>query len=154
MSNEATQEQVRQRVRSWLTAFNEKDHDALFGLFHPEMIYANDGVPLMRGTAQIQPWYEQAFKMIDGRALFREEAIVVQGDTALVVGTFYFEPGKADAPDSEAGAAGRVAMIWRREADGPWLLSFDMDNRPPDALPEDFSDAGQDAYLAPMEVNR
>ncbi len=156
MNNEdlvATQEQVRQRVKSWLVAFNTKDRDALFALFHPDMIYANDGVPLMRGAKQIHPWYDQAFKMLDGRALFREEAIVIEGNSALVVGTFYFEPGNADTPESEAGSAGRVAMVWRRTADGPWLLCFDMDNRPPDALPENFSGAGQDAYLAPQEVN-
>ena len=150
MSNETTREQVRQRVKSWLIAFNTKDRDALFDLFHPEMIYANDGAPLMRGMEQVQPWYEQAFKMVEGRALFREEAIVIEGNWALVVGTFYFEPGQTDAP---VGEAGRVAMIWRRQGDGPWLLSFDMDNRPPDALPKNFSEVGQDAYLAPLEVN-
>lgn len=114
------------------------------------MIYANDGAPLMRGPAQIHPWYERAFEMIDGRALFREEAIVIDGSSALVVGTFYFEPGN---PAASTGEAGRVAMVWRRSAQGQWLLSFDMDNRPPDAIPDDFSNVGQDAYLLPLEVN-
>lgn len=146
MNDEKTREEVRQRVKSWMVAFNSRNKEDLYALFHPEMIYANDGAPLMRGSGQVQPWYDQAFQMISGRAVFREEAIEIMGDAALVVGKFYFEPAEADAP---VGETGRVAMIWRREPDGPWLLSFDMDNRPPDSLPEDFAQATEDAYLTP-----
>lgn len=145
MSNEASREVVRHSVRSWLNAFNSKNKEELFALFHPEMLYANDGAPLMRGTSEVQPWYEQAFQMMSARALFREEAIVVMENTALVVGKFYFEPAESNAP---AGETGRVAMIWRRDSNGSWQLYFDMDNRPPDSRPEDFA-AATDAYLAP-----
>lgn len=147
MSNETSKEEVRQRVKSWLTAFNSKNKEDLYALFHPEMIYANDGAPLMQGTSQVQPWYEQAFQMMSGRALFREEAITIMGNTALAVGKFYFEPEEKNA---QPGETGRVAMIWRREPDGPWLLCFDMDNRPPDSLPENFAGATEDAYLMPQ----
>ena len=149
MSDQAATKEVRQRVKSWLIAFNSKNKEELFSLFHPEMIYANDGAPLMRGTEQVQPWYQQAFQMAIGRALFRVEAIVVEGNSALVVGKFYFEPTEEGA----VGETGRVAMIWRRVQDGQWLLSFDMDNRPPDSLPEDFAGATEDAFVEAKAVN-
>ncbi len=149
MSDLTAQEEVRQRVKSWLIAFNSKNEDDLFALFHPEMIYANDGAALMRGTDQVQPWYQQAFQMMTGRALFREEAIVIEGNSALVVGKFYFEP----AEEGGIGETGRVAMIWRKAPQGQWLLSFDMDNRPPDSLAEDFAGATEDAFFEAKAVN-
>ena len=143
---DATTNEVRERVKSWLAAFNTKNREALFALFHPDLIYANGGSPLMRGTSQVQPWYEQAFEVVSAKALFLEEAIVVDGNTAFVVGKFYFEPAEVGAPPGETG---RVAMIWRRGEDGQWLLVFDMDNRPPDSVPEDFAGRTADHYMMP-----
>jgi len=52
---------VRQNLTAWLAASNAKDADALFALYDPQSVYANAGAPLMRGVAEVRPWYEQAF---------------------------------------------------------------------------------------------
>ncbi len=160
MTTESTKEEIRHAVTSWLKGFNSRDTDEFFKLFHPDAIYANDGSPLMRGSEQIQPWYRQAFKMVTGRALFKEEAIIADGNMAFVVGKIYMEPedvaesstGEVAAP--VPGETGRVAIVYRRTEEGKWLLAFDMDNRPPDVKPEEFQGVGSDHYLLPAQVQR
>lgn len=153
MSDETTKEELRNAVRAWLQHFNARNTEEFFKLFHPDAIYANGGSPLMRGPDQIQPWYLQAFQLVTGRALLKEEAVIVEGDMGFVVGKFYMEPKPAETgptekvPSPVPGETGRVALIYRRSAEGKWLLSFDMDNRPPDVAPEDFAGVGEDHYL-------
>lgn len=145
MNDETTKDEIRDFVKSWLAGFNSKNREDFFPLFHPEAIYANDGSPLMRGPSEIRPWYEQAFETIAARVLFKEEAIVAEGNMAFVVGKFYMEPTDGE---EGSGESGRVAMVLRRNPRGKWLLALDMDNRPPDSVPADFASANKiDAYL-------
>ena len=97
----------------------------------------------MTGVEQIRPWFEQAFEAVTGTVLFKEEALIVDEKMALLVGKFYFEPSQGEA----TGEAGRVALVYRKAADGRWLLAFDMDNRPPDAVADDFVRSDSETYL-------
>lgn len=133
---------VRENLATWLAAFNARDIDTLFSLYDPESVYANAGAPMMRGIEEIKPWYEQAFKAIEGTLLHKEEAAFIEGGMAVLIGAYYFSPPEgvtppADAPP-ETHLTGRVALVYRRNEAGEWKLLFDMDNTPPDITPADF----------------
>lgn len=127
----------RENLSCSLAAFNNKDLDKLSSLYDPESLYANATAPLAQGIEQIAPWYEQAFAGVDGTLLFKEEALFQENTMALLVGKYFFRPPNDKEP-SDHGDTGRVALIYRRAADGRWLLLFDMDNTPPDVSPQDF----------------
>jgi len=136
MSKNTELKKVRENLDAWLQAFNAKDLDKLFSLYDPESMYANAGAPLMKGVAQIKPWYQEAFKAVKGTLLHIEEGAFQEGNMALLIGRYYFKP--EDNTGNEEGPTGRVALAYRKSEDGRWLLLFDMDNVPPDVKPEDF----------------
>ena len=74
--------------------------------------------------------------MVEGQLLFKEERVVEGESLSLIVGKYFFKPPEGKEPDKNA--AGRVGLVYRRSADGRWLLMFDMDNTPPDVSPQDF----------------
>jgi ketosteroid isomerase-like protein len=93
----------------------------------------------MRGVDEIRPWYEQAFKMMEGTLLHQEEAAFVEGNMAVLLGAYYFSPPEGVTPPEEAHLTGRVALVYRRNEAGEWKLLFDMDNTPPDVTPAQFA---------------
>ena len=46
----------------------------------------------MKGVGQIKPWYQEAFKAVNGTLLYEEEAAFQAKDIALLVGRCYFNP--------------------------------------------------------------
>ena len=134
-------EGVRQNLEAWLAAFNAKDIDALFSLYDSESVYANAGAPLMRGVAEIRPWYEAAFESVAGTLHHREETAFVEGNMALLSGVYYFEPPAGTTPPENASLTGRVLLAYRRDVSGQWKLLFDMDNTPPDVSPALFDES-------------
>ena len=131
-------DKVRENLMTWLAAFNAKDSNALFALYDPQSIYANASAPLMRGVDEIKPWYEQAFKAIEGTLHYREEAAFVEGSMALLLGAYYFAPPAGVTPPEDAHLTGRVLLAYRRNDAGEWKLLFDIDNTPPDVTPALF----------------
>lgn len=132
-------DKVRHNLATWLAAFNAKDADALFALYDPESIYANAAAPLMRGVDQIKPWYEQAFQVMEGTLLYKEESAFVEGNMAILLGAYYFEPPHGTEAPEGAHLTGRVVLVYRRNAAGEWKLLFDMDNTPPDVTAATFA---------------
>ena len=131
-------DKVRENLESWLAAFNAKDSEALFALYDSESIYANAAAPLMRGIDEIRPWYEQAFKVIEGTLHYKEEAAFVESAMAVLLGAYYFAPPEGVTPPEDAQLTGRVLLAYRRNDAGEWKLLFDIDNTPPDVTPALF----------------
>ena len=132
-------DKVRENLSNWLTAFNAKDIDALCRLYDPESIYANADASLMQGVEQIKPWYERAFEAIEGTLHHKEEAALIEGNMALLLGAYYFEPPAGVTPTEDAHLTGRVLLAYRRNEAGEWKLLFDIDNTPPDVTPALFA---------------
>ena len=130
---------VRKNLEAWLIAFNAKDLKTLFTLYDRESLYANAAAPLMRGVDQIRPWYEQAVGNVAGTLLHKEEAAAQDGNLAMILGAYYFQPPADSEPSAEEPLTGRVVLIYRRNEEGAWKLFFDMDNSPPDINPATFA---------------
>ena len=130
---------VRENLTKWLAAFNAKDIDVLMSLYDEDSLYANAEAPLLRGVQQIRPWYEQAFELITGRLLYKEEAAMQSGSLAMLIGKYFFSPPAGSPVPDQAQLTGRVSLLYRRDKLGEWRLVFDMDNTPPDVTPADFN---------------
>lgn len=128
---------VRENLNTWLQAFNQRDIETLFTLYDSESLYANAGAAMMQGIEEIKPWYEGVFANVEGTLLFKEEHAFQDGNLALLVGKYLFQPPAGQSLSNKA--AGRVALVYRKANDGRWLLLFDMDNTPPDCTPANFN---------------
>lgn len=126
---------IRANLAAWLAAFNAKDIDALMALYDPESSYANAGAPFITDLESIRTRYTATFAGVSGTLLFKEEKAFASADMGLIVGKYYFKPPEGAEGD---GPAGRVALVYRKAADGSWGLLFDMDNSPPDVSASDF----------------
>ena len=134
MSNLLELNIVREQLEKWLVAFNNKDIEALIGLYDSESLYAGNSAPLLRGSQAIKAYHEKNAAHREGQLLYKEEAAFQEGNLALLVGKYYFKfPIK-----NRVSTTGRVALVFRKRADGKWYLLFDMDNCPPDVCAEDF----------------
>ncbi len=124
--------EVRAAMTNWLRAFNTKDRTGFLDLYDPQVVYANEHAPLRRGIDEVDAAFAGAFADAGARIDFREEALFVSSEMALITGTYHFS-AVYDASVTSPGSSGRVALLYRLSADGRWLLSFDIDNSPPDA---------------------
>ena len=136
--NESTASQVRAALNVWLAAFNAKDLDALMACYDPDIVYANASAPLRRGVAQVRASFEPAMAAPGMRLRFSEETLVEGSELALIAGKYLFEQVQPNG-EAAAGSAGRVVLLYRRSADGRWLLAYDADNAPPDVSAADFA---------------
>lgn len=127
--------QIRANLDAWLAAFNSKDVDALMTLYDEESSYAGASGPYLTTLENIRARYAAGFENINATLLFKEEKAVAGIDMGLLVGKFYFAPPEGTAAP---GSTGRVALVYRKQADGNWKLLFDMDNAPGDISPDDF----------------
>ncbi len=130
---------VRENLTKWLAAFNAKDIDGLMSLYDEDSLYANAEAPLLRGVQQIRPWYEQAFELITGTLMYKEEAGMQSGSLAMLIGKYFFSPPVGEPIPEQAQLTGRVSLLYQRDKRGDWRLVFDMDNTPPDVMPADFN---------------
>ena len=96
----------RENFQAWLVAFNVKDTKSLCSLYDPKRLYANTAAPLVRGISAIRPWYENAFQMVEGTLLFKEESFFQGEDMALPVGKYYFKPPNESDAKGDTGRGG------------------------------------------------
>jgi ketosteroid isomerase-like protein len=120
-----------------LAAFNAKDTASLFSLYDPHTVYANAASPRMDGIEAVMPWYEEVFQEPSLHVFFIEETLFESDGLALIAGKYHFKNLQADG-SYQPGGGGRVALVFRRAADGRWLLAYDIDNNPPDVSAADF----------------
>ncbi len=128
--NENLKNEVRHALNAWLKAFNDNDLDALIGLYDPEINYANSAKAIEIGIPAIKKGFANSFA-IKPKVVFKEEQAIVVDGLGYIAGQFRVS-GTNPEDGSAVGEAGRVVVIFRKDANNQWKLVFDMDNRPPD----------------------
>lgn len=98
------------------TAWQARDAGALAALFTEDGFVLSNGVPPVRGRAQIEKHYATGGGPLSLRAL----AFATEGSLGYIIGGFSRQRG---APD-----AGKFTLTLRREAGGRWMIVSDMDN--------------------------
>jgi len=97
-------------------AWRNKDAAALAGLFAEDGFVLSNGVPAVRGRAQIQKHYAGQ----GGPLSLRAFAFATEGSIGYILGGFARQAGQADI--------GKFTLALQKGADGRWLIMSDMDN--------------------------
>jgi len=97
-------------------AWGKKDAAALASLFAEDGFVLSNGVPPVRGRAEIQKHYARAGGPLSLRAL----AFATDGTVGYIIGGFARQKGE---PDN-----GKFTLTLKKDAGGRWLIMSDMDN--------------------------
>jgi ketosteroid isomerase-like protein len=103
-------------LRDYERAWQAKDPEALAALFAEDGFVLANGHPPVRGRAAIRAAYKDGGGPLALRAL----AYATEGAVGYVIGAY--GPG-AGQPDT-----GKFILALRREKDGRWSITADMDN--------------------------
>lgn len=122
---------IRAAAAEWVTAFKAGDIDALMALYTPDAFLALHGQPAMRGTDAIRDYFAPKLGTAEVEFLLDFEEIQVHGDVAHLVSKYWYlsVPKAGGTPLRDAG---RSALIYKKAADGSWLIYLDIDQQTPD----------------------
>jgi ketosteroid isomerase-like protein len=98
------------------SAWRAKDAARLAALFTEDGFVLSNGVPPVRGRAQIERHYTGQGGPLALRAL----AFATDGSTGFIIGGFARREGEADI--------GKFTLTLRKDRNGRWLIMSDMDN--------------------------
>jgi ketosteroid isomerase-like protein len=98
------------------TAWRKRDAAALAALFSEDGFVLSNGVPPVRGRAQIERHYAGQGGPLALRAL----AFATDGSIGYIIGGFARRAGEADV--------GKFTLTLRKDANQRWLIVSDMDN--------------------------
>lgn len=120
-------EAVRAVVDRWMACLDAGDLEGMLATCDPEVVVANERQPTTFGIEAIREKFAPRIAAARTRSSFETEHLAVYDGFALVVGRF-----RVEATDKATGetrtAEGRLALNYRRHADGSWKMLFDMDN--------------------------
>jgi ketosteroid isomerase-like protein len=97
-------------------AWRNRDATALASLFTEDGFVLSNGVPPVRGRADIQKHYARQGGSLSLRAL----ASGTDGSVGYIIGGFTRQKGDPDI--------GKFTLTLRKDANGRWLIMSDMDN--------------------------
>lgn len=101
-------------------AFNTRDLDKLLELFEPDAVLVPDGVTEARGPALREAL--SGFLALNGPMKMTPVRTVVNGDVALVVGSWTLE---GTTPNGPMKLEGTTSDVVRRQPDGSWRYVVD-----------------------------
>ena len=121
------QEQVRAAVDYWMSSLDSGDLEGVMSCCHDEIVMANGGSPTATGIDTMRERYAARISQFQITSGWNEETLVLNGDTAVVVGryTVSMRP-KSGGEVNEI--AGRVALTYVRDAEDAWKIIADVDN--------------------------
>ncbi len=97
-------------------AWRNKDAAGLAALFTEDGFVLSEGIPPVRGRAQIERRYSGS----GGPLVLRALAYATEGSIGYIIGGFAREEGQPDI--------GKFTLTLRKGPDGRWLIMSDMDN--------------------------
>jgi uncharacterized protein (TIGR02246 family) len=124
MNEEAEKQKIREVIATWLRATADGDLQRVMGLMAEDVVFLVAGQPPMRGRQAYAAAAHPALAefRIEGRPDILE--IRIAGDYAFVWNhlSITMTPRKGGSPRKHAG---HILSVFRREADGRWVLLRD-----------------------------
>ncbi len=114
--------------RAYVAAINSNDIDQLMALMADDVVFQLSGEPELIGHDAVREWGASFFEAFEARYDKQQTAFGLSGDLAF--GRYTYSArfiGRED--DSVIGETGKGTAIFRREADGRWLLIIDSWSR-------------------------
>lgn len=130
-SKQDLEKELTSVVASWLKYFNNYDIESLMELYDDSVLFANSGLPLKKGKAELRQNFENSFK-IKPTITSKVNRISVEGNIGIVLAEYEF---KAIVEGKQINQKGRFLVVYKKFEDGKWRMTYDMDNVAPDVDP-------------------
>ena len=120
-------ENVKATLADWMECLEKGDVEGLLATCDPSIIVANEGQETTVGIEAMRAKYTPRLAAYKMKSIYDLEHIAVYGDLAVMIGPFTnLVTDKKTGMQNEA--KGRLALNYRRHANGEWKLLLDMDN--------------------------
>jgi ketosteroid isomerase-like protein len=113
-----TQETVANLSRKWERWYNEAQTDSLVSLYAPEAYIVSEGNPVIFGLENIEAYYSEQFKKVNGKIEIFTESVHICSDIAI-------ERGKWNLKVGTTNYSGSFLTQWKL-IDGEWLTELDI----------------------------
>ena len=127
-------EEDRQRMaeisREWLDAYARGDLDGIMALMHPESIVMPHNQPTSTGLEEVRAFFGSRIGRPGVRFVDDLQEIRINGNWALVLGSFSVEVTTEESGDPVVVHNGRYLVVYEK-VEGEWLMLRDMDNLDP-----------------------
>lgn len=115
-------EQVRTKNAEFVTAFHDRNSEAIAGMYTAQARVMPPGAEIIEGKSKIQAFWDGVFRAgITDAKLETVDVDMIGGYTAVETGKFTMYRNK------EVADRGKYLVIWRNE-DGLWKLHRDVWN--------------------------
>lgn len=117
---------IRQTER-WLEAAREENADALATIYAEDAVMLPPGAPPIEGKTKIRSLFAGQFAKLEATYNFSTQELVIADNWAYRWGNYEISAETAEGKKVEA--KDKFIEIWKRGADGEWLISRDIWNR-------------------------
>lgn len=122
---------VRAEGSLWSEYYRAGDLDGLMTLYMDDAIVALHGQPALYGKAAVREYFSTRIGKADTTFELDYERVDIHGDMAYIISKYWLR-----AEDRETGNvykdAGRSMLVYRKDSDGRWKISADLDQASPD----------------------
>ena len=122
---------IRAEGSLWAEYYRSGDLEALMTLYTDDVVVALHGQPALYGKAAVREYFSTRIGKAESVFELDYEVVEVHGDIAYIISKYWLH-----ATDKETGVvykdAGRSMLVYKRGADGRWLIAADLDQATPD----------------------
>lgn len=122
---------IRAEGSLWAKYYTAGDLDSLMTLYTDDVVVALHGQPALFGKQAVRDYFASRIGKAETEFELEYEVERVEGDIAWIVSKYWLI-----AVDRATGTtyrdAGRSMLVYRRSADGRWLIAADLDQATPD----------------------
>jgi uncharacterized protein (TIGR02246 family) len=122
---------IRAEGSRWAAYYKAGDLDSLMTLYTDDAIVALHGQPALYGKDAVRQYFSTRIGKADTQFELDYELEEVHGDIAYIISKYWLV-----ATNRETGSmyrdAGRSLLVYKRGANGDWLIAADIDQATPD----------------------